>query len=308
MANYFPAVQQMRKTFLFLLAGQLLLMSGCSPVSHYTVPCDYNSLKSEWATYEQVIEKYQLVLSQYLQEDGRMDFGKLAEDTESRNFLDCYLSFAANIKPDQAGMFDDKNAQLAFTINVYNACALRGVLEFYQLGKGNTLPANFASGWLFSVAGQELSLNQMAEKMEPAKDWRIAFALSLPVLSGPYPAEKVYRGDTLEQQLDEAVKNYLASCAGLQIDYNRQKVLFGELIYQRRNDFVNEYQKRFGTKNVTLLSALVPYARPGTRKQLADVVGFGVDMLHEDYRVHDLDRDEQEPGKEQEEYRLCGCK
>jgi hypothetical protein len=284
----------------------LLVLAGCTgPAERTVLRFDCNSVPPAVSTYEEAVGLYQQVLDDYVREDGRIDYRKLAEDVEARNKLDCFLLFIGNIDPVQSMIFDNEKSRLAFYLNVYNAGSLRGGLEFYPQGK---IPADFGSVLIFSVAGQEMSLAQIAEQMTVETDWRILPALSQPRLSGPYLAKKIYRGEQLEEQFDQALKDYLGSCGGFQIDFDPQRVLFGELIYNRKDHFVDEYKQRYEIENVSLISALIPYAWPKTQEQLADVAGFGIGKLPVDDRINDVERENSAEEGSQEEYRICGCK
>lgn len=256
------------------------------------------------STYEQACNLYQKVLDRYVRKDGRIDYQKLAEDVETRNKLDCFLSFIGTMDPAQAKMFEDENSRQAFYLNVYNACSLRGGLEFHTQGR---IPDKFDTDLIFTIAGQEMSLHQMAEQMAVQTNWRISLALSRPALSGPYLSNQVYSAVQLENQLDQAMKDYLGSCAGCQIDFAKQQVLFGRLIYDRKGEFLEEYKRRYGIEGESLVSALIPYAWPPTQVQMVEAAGFAVGRLPSDDRINDIEREDSDKDGSQEEYRICGC-
>ncbi len=257
------------------------------------------------STYEQACKLYQKVLDRYVRKDGGIDYQKLAEDTEARSRLDGFLSFVAEFELEHSLAVNDEKSRRAFYLNVYNACSLRGGLEFYPQGK---IPADFDSILIFTVAGQEMSLHQMAEQMTVESDWRISLALSRPALSGPYLSNQVYSVVQLENQLDQAMKDYLGSCAGCQIDFAKQQVLLGRLIYDRKGEFLEEYKRRYGIEGVSLVSALIPYAWPATQVQMAEAAGFAIDRLPSDDRMNDIEREGLQEDDSQEEYRICGCR
>ena len=256
------------------------------------------------STYEQACNLYQKVLNRYVRKDGRIDYQKMAEDTEDRSRLDGFLSFVAEFELEQSPVVNDEKSRQAFYLNVYNACSLRGGLEFYPQGK---IPDEYDTDLVFTVAGQEMSLHQMAEQMTVQTDWRISLALSRPALSGPYLAKTIYRDDKLGAQLDQALKDYLGSCAGCQIDFAKQQVLLGGLIYDRKEEFLQEYKRRYGIEGESLVSALIPYAWPATQVQMAEAAGFAVGRLPSDNRINDIEREDLQEDDSQEEYRICGC-
>ena len=289
----------------FQLVILVLVTTGCEKMVRQTrIRPDWDPNQAAISTYEQACTLYQKVLDRYVRKDGRIDYQKLAEDREARSRLDGFLSFMAEFELEQSPVVNDEKSGLAFYLNMYNACSLRGGLELYPQGK---IPDEFDTDLIFTVAGQEMSLHQMAEQMAVNEDWRISLALSRPALSGPYLANQVYSAVQLESQLDQAMKDYLGSCAGCQIDFAKQQVLIGGLIYDRKGEFLEEYKRRYGIEGESQVSALIPYAWPATQVQMAEAAGFGVGRLPLDNRINDIEREDSQEDGSQEEYRICGC-
>jgi len=225
-----------------------------------------------------VLADYAALLKKCVRDSGQVDFAVLTQDVRTRGQLEAFLSWAA-VGPPQPDR--------AFYLNVYNACALRAVLEFYPITRLRDARARLFDDVYFTVAQRQLNLADLARLAAPPQDWRVEFALGVPTLGGPALAAEPYAAARLDEQLNQAVQRYLGGCAGLRVDFERRRVLLGRLIWQRRRFFLHDYRRRYGTMSHSLLSALMPWAAPATRVQLADLAGFDPaelpwsDLLHD---------------------------
>ena len=166
-----------------------------------------------------------------------------------------------------------REQRMAFWINAYNAFTLRAIVDHYPIQSGwfTLQPRNsirqIDGVWTdlrWKAAGRTVTLDDIEHTiLRPTfKDARIHFAVNCASFSCPPLAAQPYRAETLEAQLNEAARTYLASPEGLRIDGETLRV--SSIFKWYGEDFIAEY------------SALAP----GTRDQkeraiLGAVIKFG---------------------------------
>ena len=307
---------QARRCWLSALAvAALIALAGCRTVpdrdrtAATTLPLScpriaaalsIDSIESPPAAAQAAAQTWQSLLNQAVRPDDRIDYRFLADDPCNIRALDCYLTEWAplTLGPDPnatAALPPTGREHLAALINLYNAAVVRAVLEFYPFKKLSDCEYDFMDRVYVPLLGCNLSLNNLARRCRSADDWRVEFALSQPVMTGPILAAELYHGPQLDAQLDRAFLDYLCSCAGLRLDHARKCVLFGEFIYQRRAFFIERYPGLFRapyvpTEPVSLLTALMPHATPATQQALATVIGYQAALLPVDDRLNDMKR------------------
>ena len=78
-------------------------------------------------SYEQALASWRLILHEYVDDQGRTDFKRLATMLKKLNqVVSAIANFGPNTAPDY---FDSKEKILAYHINTYNALAMHGVIE-----------------------------------------------------------------------------------------------------------------------------------------------------------------------------------
>lgn len=185
--------------------------------------------------------------------------------------------------------------------------------------------------------------NQLTELAGSKIDWRVRFALYDPRLSGPGLACRRFRGDRLGRQLDNAVRDYAGSCAGLQINHARREILVGELLWQspifqspdsagppsdlldsarqhsqswqdRRTATVTESADRSDPRSQR--AALIQWSWPETQALMANVPSYPLKRLDRDDRLHTANPSFQQLKQQarRERFRpvdsitICGCR
>lgn len=116
--------------------------------------------------------------------------------------------------------------QQAFWINAYNALVLRTVINAYPIrGKAAEYPAasigqipGAFGGTKHRVAGRSLTLDEIETHVLGLGDGRVLFALARGTLGAPRLRSEVYRAERLDEQLDEAVKQYIVRANVFRID------------------------------------------------------------------------------------------
>ena len=120
-----------------------------------------------------------------------------------------------------------KPAQQAFWLNAYNALVLRTVIDGYPIsGKAPAYPSNSVrqipgafERLKHRVAGESLTLDEIeTTKILPFGDPRMLLALGRGALGSNRLRSEAFRGDTLETQLSEVVKECVTKEVCFRID------------------------------------------------------------------------------------------
>jgi hypothetical protein len=93
----------------------------------------------------------------------------------------------------------------------------------------------------FTIQGLEYNLEEIQNEMliERYKDPRICFALSYTTLGGALLRNEPYRAETIDEQLDDQVRRYLALPRGLKIDKQTNTVFLSNQFNLFRDAFLN---------------------------------------------------------------------
>ena len=148
---------------------------------------------------------YDALLRQFVR-DGVVDYTGLSA---RRDELQGYLRALAATDPDALS----RDEQAALWINAYNAFTLELMLEY--LGRIDGIK-DISSGkrWKherWDVGGTRYSLDQIEhEILRPRGDARVHFALVCASVSCPDLRAEAYVGATLDAQLDDAARHFLA--------------------------------------------------------------------------------------------------
>jgi hypothetical protein len=206
------------------------------------------------------------VLGAYVR-DGLVDYATLQANREG---LDAYLVELAATDADALGAAP-RDAQLAFWINAYNACALRLVIDHYPIRKAG-FPASLVRSlqgvpdnsirqisdtWsrrFCAVTGVARALDEIEhEIIRPMGEPRIHFAVNCASRSCPVLAPQAYTAQGLDEQLDAAVRRFVASERNYRLYREDDPTLW-------LNKVLDWYRDDFGGREgvVTLLLRYLP--------------------------------------------------
>jgi hypothetical protein len=214
---------------------------------------------------------------------------------EHRGALDSYLE---TLGREDVAVLEaaSRDKQLAFWINAYNACALRLVIDHYPIrGAGfpaslvrslQGVPANsirqIADPWtreFCEVAGKARALDEIEhEILRPMGEARIHFAVNCASRSCPVLAPEAYTGARLGEQLDAAVRRFMAAPEHYRLEAGDRPVL-------RLNKVLDWYREDFGgTEGV--VQFFVKYARADDAAILASGL-VRVEYVDYDWTLND---------------------
>ena len=205
------------------------------------------------------------LLQRYVQIDeegiNRVDYAALNQT--GRGDLDDYI---ASLTAQPVSKLN-REEQLAYWINLYNALTVQTVAQAYPVDSIRDIklsPGLFSSGpWdkkLITVEGVELSLNDIEHRiLRPLwDDPRIHYGLNCAALGCPNLARIAYTGMNTDRQLDAGARRFVNSPRGAWFKNGRLGV----------SSIYAWFKEDFGGDDVSILAHLKTYADPGLRAQL----------------------------------------
>lgn len=195
------------------------------------------------------------LLQTYVNDKGKVDYAGLLAD-ESK--LDAYLRSLAEV--DLSGL-PDGDERMAFWINAYNACTLKGVLRH--------LPEDRAAWKDFSVkktpgfwttdtyviAGEPLTLDFIEHKILRVKydEPRVHFALVCASETCPILETRAFTGDSLSARLQTAAERFVNDPAHVRFNPDA-----GTLYVSKIFDW---YARDFGGDTAAVLEFIAKYTQ-----------------------------------------------
>lgn len=185
---------------------------------------------------------------------------------QDKTRLKAYLNQLSHVPISQY----NRNEQLAYWINLYNALTIETVLQHYPVKSirdiklGGWLASLFSSGpWdakLIKIDGVPVSLNDIEHRIiRPIwNDPRTHYALNCASYSCPNLQKQPYTGKTVNRMLTQAAKEYINSPRGVLIKGNKLIV----------SSIFDWYQEDFGKDQQTVIDHLKRYAKSQLRQQL----------------------------------------
>jgi hypothetical protein len=202
------------------------------------------------------------VLTTYLSEDeilGVRVFDYQAVSKQDKDKLTAYIAQLQRIDPRN----HQKNEQLAYWVNLYNALTINIVLKHYpidsikNIGDGITGPWNIE---LVNIAGKSLTLNQIEHGILRAlwQDNRVHYVINCASVGCPDLPVQPLTSHAIEQQLTAGAIRFINQSKGIKFDDN---TLILSSIY-------HWFSVDFGENEQQLRGHLTQYAAPQLKAKL----------------------------------------
>lgn len=208
----------------------LALLMACS--GQRTQPPQTNTSVLTINTFDH--KPFDKLLATSVNADGLVDYPGLQKE---RRKLDDYLISLAAAKPQT---FVSEAERLAFWINGYNAFTLADVLDdvYGKMKSVNDSKKIFFETKKHSVAGEQLTLNQIEQQGRNFKDPRIHFALVCASISCPKLQRFAFTGVGLEGQLGKVAEEFLADInRGMRYDPAHNEIYLSSIFKWYADDF-----------------------------------------------------------------------
>ena len=170
---------------------------------------------------------------------GAVDFEALKKN---RAPLDAFVASLAATSPDATpDKFKDPADQLAYWVNAYNALVLQALVDRWPEVKSpdDLWLGRFQWGLSWPVGGRRLTLHSIVDKKlrEGFADPRALLALHCGAMSCPALDTTPYMGDTIDGQLNDAARRFMADPANVKLDGS--KVQLSPILERYQHDFVS---------------------------------------------------------------------
>ena len=243
---------------LFLgLATQIAAAAPSADLIDYWLDSDENNSQSiDHQAWQEILDTY------LVKEASGVNLFKYSSVSNSdHKKLKTYIDGLAAIDPRQY----NRNQQMAYWINLYNALTIDVVLDAYPVKSILKIGGSFFSPgpWnkkYLKISGQKVSLNDIEHGiLRPIwKDSRIHYAVNCASYSCPNLSATAYTAGNLDDQLTMAAKDYINNPRGITVDGE-------DLMLSKIFDW---YQVDFGKNESELLQELAQHAEPELAERL----------------------------------------
>jgi len=180
----------------------------------------YSSANFDWSNYSKLLTKYTAIAEVSGIHSNLVDYQGFGQDPLYPALLERLALF------DSTALTD--NEKLAFYINAYNLLAIKLVIDHKPKKSIRDIGSWFSPVWQKPagvLAGKTISLDTIEHKiLRKMKEPRIHFALVCASLSCPNLRTEAYDSQTIDRQLDEQTKLFLA-------DKNKGISIQGNTVY-----------------------------------------------------------------------------
>lgn len=148
--------------------------------------------------------KYEQELAKHVSNEGLVDYKAWKAEHAG---LEKFLEHVRTEDPNKLSIEEQK----AYYINVYNATAIKLILDNYPIKSINDINQPFDSK-IVDIAGKEkMSLNELENNLirKRYNDPRIHFAVNCAAISCPKLSNKMYKAPELDKQLEASTQYFL---------------------------------------------------------------------------------------------------
>lgn len=186
------------------------------------------------------------LLRTHVDDYGLVDYQGMTADSTS---LNSYLELLSNNPPNRKSWSEAE--QMAFWINAYNAFTAKLVIDYYPITGLKEIKNGVPfvnSVWdikFFEIGGESFDLNNIEHGVlrKEYDDPRIHFALVCASLSCPKLQRFAFTGDRLEEQLDQAAREFVNDPFRNQI--NGDPIRLSKILSWYWMDFRDTYDDRY---------------------------------------------------------------
>ena len=225
------------------------------------------------------------VLQQYVDNKGFVDYAGLSENRQDLDrFLDQVKTSGPTLTPQ---IFPNRQEELAYYINAYNALVFEGVLargpEKKSVWSGLISGLNFFVRMDVELDGTSTNLRNLENDIIRAKygDPRIHAALNCASISCPRLPRIPFSGANLDRELDDAMTEFIGSENNVFVDNELNKVFLNEIFDWFEDDFT-DYEASQGSTSPNIIDYI-------NRFRPADMLidpGYKVDYIEYDKGIN----------------------
>ena len=269
-------------------AISLALFFGCITVGCFVAnnsALAQGTAGKQWPVAQQVSmdsinhQAFDKLLKKYVDKNGMVNYKAWHASTTDRSTLTTYLEHLGQASFNQPAQ---RNAQLAYWINAYNAVTIEGILRVYPTKsiRKHTKPVgyNIWKNLKLHVADKKINLEDIEHKvLRKMNEPRIHFAIVCASIGCPRLLNEAYSAEKMEQQLTVNTKDFFSRSQNLQIDPNSKQIKLSKLLEWYGSDFGGDIN--------TQLTAYKKYW-PAESVQAVAAGGFSIGYLSYDWNLN----------------------
>ncbi len=193
------------------------------------------------------VARYESVLQKYVGTDGRVNYAGLKADSGDLNM---FVGQLASASPDSSpALFRNREAQLAYWLNAYNALVLHSFAADYPQKRerltGLVGRASFFLRQKHTVGGKNRTLGDIEDNSirKLFKEPRVHFALVCASASCPWLSRTAYTAENLNTHLEEETRRYFAQARNFHMDEAKREVTLPRILEWFKEDFGGSQEK-----------------------------------------------------------------
>ena len=185
-------------------------------------------------------QPFDKLLKKYVNKDGRVNYKAWHASASDRQELTNYLAHLSQVNSQAPAQ---RNAQLAYWINSYNAVTLEGILRVYPTTSIRKHTAKLGGYNIWKdlkliVGNSKINLEDIENKvLRKMNEPRIHFAIVCASIGCPRLLNEAYMPNKLEQQLVVNTKDFFSRSQNLQVDPNSRQVKLSKILEWYGTDF-----------------------------------------------------------------------
>lgn len=254
-----------------LLAGGLLI-TACGPkVIHPDTSMRRDSYPDRFD-----VRDWAIVVRENVREN-LVDYTHLAAYPAPLERFLVYISEVGPLsEPDQ---FRTPQERTAYWINVYNAVALRFVLQQFPTDSVYPLVGpSFEYDFAFPVDGRPMTLHDIEVRAlrDSREDVRVLLAMCAAARGAPPLQNQPFYGADLSRRLSVTARDMMANPNIVRRDDAGQMLLVWWPMLARSDEFIRFYERRQATHGATLLNVLLDFSGRQERMYLQAAVDYDI--------------------------------
>jgi uncharacterized protein DUF547 len=208
------------------------------------------------------------VQSKLVDAQGLVDYDALKADPST---LVKYVAYLQKYSPkSHPALFPGENDRKAYYVNAYNGFVLYGVIQNYpginSVNDVSTGGIKLAQGQgffysqRFKMGGEEVNLKSLEDDyVRKFGDPRVHAAINCASLGCPLLPQHAFHPETLDQELDAAIKTYLGEARNFRIDDASKTIYASHIQDWYADDFKGYVAKKTGKADGSVLDYNLMY-------------------------------------------------
>jgi len=270
----------------------LVVLAGCTVVRPSSKPWTKGRLRSfSHADFDATLKRF-------VDERGLVDYAALRV---YRDKIETYYKQLSYYSPDShPQLFPTEADKLAYWINAYNASAIKIVLGYYPIRSvteiSTLVPTNFLSpsssflvGHRILLGGDTFSLSSLENQRirSEFEDPRVHFVVNGAARGYPKLGAEALTGERLEEQLEEATRQFFADDRNVRVDHATETVYLSSILNWYKGDFLDWMERSDPESEASLLAYAELYAPVEKSSDLAMAQEYHVEFIAHDWRLND---------------------